>query len=490
MGSHLGGSRLPDHPTGGLPSDEAEWNWFSEAIPQVSKFFGSLFQEPQPGEVLPEEKDHGMGKVVETPPKPGLEIDGAVSRMSPRLASEATALVPAAKKVMTPPPPPPPPGTSQAPLGFTKPEPTGSPAFRSRRIDVKDTDAGKHDSVEWSEGQKTGGQHLHADVLGYSATDYLHSREQLVSLIERGLKPPPSLFTQLEACAHKMSESDLRDEYMWFVSTYLDEASSPHLKGACEMLVIRLGEIVSLPLAARLAKKSTDTRLRESMVTPRAPMVVDTDMDTGSGGADYEAYVEKRSDVLERRRKGQVVERDAYAEIDLRMYTLPGADMIVEYKYLAGLYLDYEFSEVPGEIKVRGFVELRLMRLGELLYMPLQLRVAAVRADIVLSKLDKSLPSIVNSAMTRVDEVLVDPAARAAAVPPGLGAAGPPGLAQTQAELDDLANMAKILAPSGKPEVTAAPARPHTPVRDCRPPPRRPRAAAHLPPYVISRDLA
>ena len=57
-------------------------------------------------------------------------------------------------------------------------------------------------------------------MLGYSAEDYLHSREQLVKLVDQGLKPPPSLFVQLEACAHKMSEEDLRDEYKWCVSPH------------------------------------------------------------------------------------------------------------------------------------------------------------------------------------------------------------------------------------------------------------------------------
>jgi hypothetical protein len=96
-------------------------------------------------------------------------------------------------------------------------------AFRSRRLGHNDTSAAKptgHNSIDWGEGgdgSSTGGSHLNADILGYSAEDYLHSREQLVKLVDQGLKPPPSLFVQLEACAHKMSEEDLRDEYKWFV---------------------------------------------------------------------------------------------------------------------------------------------------------------------------------------------------------------------------------------------------------------------------------
>ena len=64
-------------------------------------------------------------------------------------------------------------------------------------------------------------------------------------------------------------------------------------------------------------------------------------------------------EALEARRKGHRVKEELYAEIDLRMYTLPTSDMVTEYKYLAQIYLDYEFSLEPSEIKVRGFVELR-----------------------------------------------------------------------------------------------------------------------------------
>lgn len=278
--------------------------------------------------------------------------------------------------------------------------PTPASGFRSKRIGVDNTSsAPQHDSmgIDW-EGEPTGGSHMHADVLGYSAADYLHSREQLVSMIERGLKPPQSLFVQLEACAHKMSEADLREEYKWYVATYLSENSSLQLKGACEMLVIKLGEIVSLPLAARLARKATDKRLSESNVTPRQAAVVEHNLGPG-GSRDYAEYTALRQEALEMRRKGHRVKQEVYSEIDLRMYTLPSADMVAEYKYLAQIYLDYEISLDPSEVRVRGFVELRLMRLGELLYMPLQLRVAAIRADAVLSKVEKLKPQIVSNAL-------------------------------------------------------------------------------------------
>jgi len=224
--------------------------------------------------------------------------------------------------------------------GSSKRAVTESPAngFRSKRIgnDNTSTTAKSHDSmgIDWSgvasgDVMPTGGSHAHADVLGYSGEDYLHSRLQLVQLIERGLKPPQTLFVQLEACAYKMSEVDLREEYKWYVATYLSEASSVQLKGACEMLVIKLGEIVSMPLAARLAKKATDSRLMGASVTPRQAVVVETNLGPG-GSKDYEAYTKLRSQALESRRKLHRVQEETYAEIDLRMYTLPTADMVTE----------------------------------------------------------------------------------------------------------------------------------------------------------------
>ena len=63
----------------------------------------------------------------------------------------------------------------------------------------------------------------------------------------------------------------------------------------------------------------------------------------------------------------------------------------------------YEFSEEPGELYVRGFVELRLMKLGELLYMPLPMRIAAMRSDPTLAKLDKAMPHVAQAALHRGD---------------------------------------------------------------------------------------
>ena len=48
------------------------------------------------------------------------------------------------------------------------------------------------------------------------------------------------------------------------------------------MLVIRLGEIVSMPLAARLARKAVDKRLSDASVTPRVPEVTDDDLEVRS----------------------------------------------------------------------------------------------------------------------------------------------------------------------------------------------------------------
>jgi len=351
--------------------------------------------------------------------------------------------------------------------GSSKRAVTESPAngFRSKRIgnDNTSTTAKSHDSmgIDWSgvasgDVMPTGGSHAHADVLGYSGEDYLHSRLQLVQLIERGLKPPQTLFVQLEACAYKMSEVDLREEYKWYVATYLSEASSVQLKGACEMLVIKLGEIVSMPLAARLAKKATDSRLMGASVTPRQAVVVETNLGPG-GSKDYEAYTKLRSQALESRRKLHRVQEETYAEIDLRMYTLPTADMVTEYKYLAQIYLDYEFSLEKGEQAVRGFCELRLMRLGELLYMPLQLRIAAIRADAILSKTEKKMPGVVSASLERPAET--ESLARLDALSLGTPPPKPPpkvkaGEAPPPPTQEQIAEMATELMPTGKPDTT------------------------------------
>uniref|UniRef100_A0A7S2BTQ6 Uncharacterized protein n=1 Tax=Haptolina brevifila TaxID=156173 RepID=A0A7S2BTQ6_9EUKA len=373
----------------GSTEQSGEWNWFNNVVPEMGKAWNNLTAAPAAA---------GADYVPTTEAAP----TGSVPQ-----GDEAGPVPLVATPARQPPPPPPRPATEAktpaAKAHSVSADSQGS-VFRSRRIGNDPPEPTGHNSMgltDWSEGDAVGGAHRDAALLGYSAEDYLHSRDQLVSLIERGLKPPPSLFTQLEACAHKMSAEDLREEYKWYVSTYLAEESSLQLKGACEMLVIRIGEIVSMPRAARLAKKVSDKRLTDAGVTPRAEEVVDTALGVGSNGKDYRDFVALRQKAMDARSNGRAVPSADYAELDLRMYTLPGADMITEYQFLANLYLKYEFSEEASELYVRGFCELRLMRLGELLFMPLAVRIAAAKADVVLSRTDAMLPNIVSSSLTR-----------------------------------------------------------------------------------------
>ena len=111
------------------------------------------------------------------------------------------------------------------------------------------------------------------------------------------------------------------------------------------MLVIRLGEIVSMPLAARLARKAVDKRLCDASVTPRAPVVSDVDLEPG-GSKDYDDYLGLRQQCVDLRRMGKKLQPAQYNEVDLRLFTLPGADMITEYKELAQIYLEYAIPPV------------------------------------------------------------------------------------------------------------------------------------------------
>jgi len=441
-GSHLGNRNV---------DEGAEWKWWDNVVPEIGKawttFVGPPAAAPAVEEYVP------TTDVPQTPaPAPAPSYPTGAPSTSPRwtpvgaslehlvvATAEPSRMSPQhvdviATPMKQPPPPPPRPAGTPAKVGTpakakaVKADNLGS-QFRSKRIGNDPPEPTGYNAMgltDWKEGDALGGVHRDAALLGYSAEDYLHSRDQLVSLIERGLKPPPSLFTQLEACCHKMSPDDLREEYKWFVSTYLSEDSSIQLKGACEMLVIRVGEIVSMPRAARLAKKTSDKRLSDAGVTPRQEEVRDLAPGAGSGGKDYKDYVALRTKAMEDRKRGNKVQPGDYAEIDLRMYTLPGADMITEYKFLAELYLKYEFSETPADLYVRGFCELRLMRLGELLFMPLPVRIAAAKADVVLSKADAKMPNIVSGSLVRTGgEEYVPPAwdAQLEAVPDAAAAA-------------------------------------------------------------------
>ena len=73
---------------------------------------------------------------------------------------------------------------------------------------------------------------------------YLTWREQMVKEVENGKKPPPELLTLLEASLYKLSDDDLRDEYRWYAERYMHDESEI-MRAACEMIVIRVGEIVN-----------------------------------------------------------------------------------------------------------------------------------------------------------------------------------------------------------------------------------------------------
>ena len=79
---------------------------------------------------------------------------------------------------------------------------------------------------------------------------------------------------------------------------------------------------------------------------------------------------------LNTRSSGWKPPAEQYAEIDARLMLLHQKDMVDEYKRYAKLYLDNDIA-----VGVRGFCELRLIRLGEALYMPLKTRLILIRAD-------------------------------------------------------------------------------------------------------------
>jgi hypothetical protein len=80
--------------------------------------------------------------------------------------------------------------------------------------------------------------------------NYLGWRDEMVKLVDEGKKPPAALLTLLEASLHKLNDDDLREEYRWYAGQYMDDDASESLRNACEMIVIRIGEIVNMPQGA------------------------------------------------------------------------------------------------------------------------------------------------------------------------------------------------------------------------------------------------
>jgi hypothetical protein len=56
-----------------------------------------------------------------------------------------------------------------------------------------------------------------------------------------------------------------------YVGHYSSDETPSLLRQACEMIVIRVGEVLHMAQGARVAKRQADKRLREAEVTPRAP---------------------------------------------------------------------------------------------------------------------------------------------------------------------------------------------------------------------------
>ena len=193
--------------------------------------------------------------------------------------------------------------------------------------------------------------------------NYLNWREQMVKLVEEGKKPPSALLTLLEASLHKLNDDDLKDEYRWYATQYTADDSSEALRAACEMIVIRIGEIVNMPQGARIDKRKHNKRLQMAPVTPRAAEVVEPPASGAEAQASFVEYCALRDEMIETRRSGWKPPMQMYSELDLRLFLLDAADQIREYKHLASIYLDESQA-----VAVRGLVELRLTKLGEILY--------------------------------------------------------------------------------------------------------------------------
>lgn len=69
------------------------------------------------------------------------------------------------------------------------------------------------------------------------------------------------------------------------------------------------------------------------------------------------------------------------------MHLLPARDLIAEYQWYASRYLD---DDQP--VAIWGMCEMRLVRLGEILYQPLSIRLQAARADLRIAKFEARTP--------------------------------------------------------------------------------------------------
>lgn len=243
------------------------------------------------------------------------------------------------------------------------------------------------------------------------AGNYMSWRDEMVKLVSTGKKPPATLLTLLEAALYKLGDDDLRDEYRWYAEQYTSDESSDAMRTACEMIVIRIGEIVEMPQGARVAKRKSNKRLLEAQVTPRMGQVT-FDPEVKGGGAEFQEYAALRDQMIAQRKAGRSPGFELYTEVDYRLAMLPGQDQLGEYVLLAKLYLDEGV-----EVAVRGFCEVRLARLGELLYQPLATRQAICRQKPLLAQLEGQKPHIAAAALGRKDDVRGEPLA-----PPGSAA--------------------------------------------------------------------
>ena len=340
--------------------------WPPEAPPPdpLAQCFAPILQlfspPPEPPLALTEEEPTGADPSDAAPPPPAAETDAPPAEVE-AVPAAGTAVPPAAKAAASPAAKPFSLGFSSAPLAPAQPLPAKPAALNK---------SASH--------QLAGAGH------------YLSWRDEFTKEIENGRKPSPALLSMLEASLYKLSEEDLHDEYRWFAERYMSDDSSDLLRAACEMIVIHIGEVVNMPQGARVAKRKHDKRLNAVQVTPRVVSAEDAALQDGheivQGGPDFLTYKDLADAMLGARQVGSKPPMGQFAELDARLMLLHQADMVDEYKRYAGLYLD----DAVNNVGVLGFCEMRLIRLGEALFLPLATRLILLRSDPRLNALESS----------------------------------------------------------------------------------------------------
>lgn len=101
---------------------------------------------------------------------------------------------------------------------------------------------------------------------------YASAKRAMMDVLANGETPTPALYLERDVHLYRLSEADIKAEYVFYTRQYLGDDTKPTVRGMAEMTLMKLGEIVEQPQVKRSklierqledARKAREARERE-----------------------------------------------------------------------------------------------------------------------------------------------------------------------------------------------------------------------------------